>query len=99
MITDTYLGFFGDDYVNATWFDTVTGTTNMAIFRDLTDDGITNFVITQLAGPWRTFEDGAVIFDDRYKDLWWNVRTRAETICNDLNRGVDIEWHGNILQA
>jgi len=99
MIKDAYLGFFGDDYVTATWTDTVNGATHMAIFRDLTDDGITNFVITQLAGPWRTIENGKVSFNETHKDLWWNIRTRAEIICNDLNREADIEWHGDVLQS
>lgn len=96
-VQDGGLLFFGDTYVCATWVDDNTNESYMAVFRDLTDDSVTNFVITQLAGPWNKRNDeGDLEFVDYYKDLWWELRTRAEVICDSLNREKPVIWHGEI---
>lgn len=96
-IRDGGLLFFGDTYVCATWVDENTNETYMAVFRDLTDDGVVNFVTTQLAGSW-IFRDeaGDIAFDEYYKDLWWELNKRAEIIRDSLNREVPVIWHGDI---
>lgn len=97
-IKDGNLLFFGDTYVSATWIDENSNDSYIAIFRDLSDDGISNFTITQLAGPWikRNDETKDIEFVEYYKDLWWELRSRAEVICDNLNREKPVNWTGDI---
>ena len=96
-IKDGGLLFFGDTYVCTTWVDGNTNESYMAVFRDLTDDGVVNFVMTQLAGPWVNRDgNSALLFDEYYKDLWWELYTRAEKVRDSLNREVPVIWEGEI---
>lgn len=100
-IREGTLFFLGDNYACATWVNETNNETHVAIFRDLQDDGIVNFVITQLAGPWqkRNEDTGLLEYVEFYKDLWWEIQSRAEIICDTINREKDIVWSGDIKRA
>jgi len=98
MVKDDQLLFLGSDYVFASWLNTSENYWIYAIFRDLTDDGVSNFVISQLAGPWRGFneETDSLVFNDEHDALFLATQKKAEIMLDKLNRGKDISWEGNI---
>lgn len=95
MVKDSQLFFLGDDYVFASWLNTSTNESYYAFFRDLTEDGITNFVVTEVTGPWKSFdEEDSVVFDPQYDDAYLNTMKRVEVLLDALNKDKDLNWEG-----
>lgn len=93
---DIVLGYIGDNYVVAQWMPSRGGMQVIAIFRDLTDDGVTNFVVSQVTGIWNRYntELDRIEFDSDYNDVFVESWQRALRINEDLNKERDIEWDG-----
>lgn len=99
MVKDQDLLFLGDNYLFASWLNTSTNEMYYAIFRDLTEDNVTNFVISQLAGPWRDYdaETDSLVFNSEYDKVYLEQQKKAEIILDSLNKEKDIQWEGNTL--
>ena len=97
-VKDSDLLYVGSDYVFASWFVEGAPTMSYAFFRDLTDDGITNFVISSITGCWKKYDEntGDLVFDEQYKDQLFAVTEKAEKLLQELNKEGDITWEGNI---
>lgn len=97
---DMILAYVGDNYVVAQWMPSRGGMQVIAIFRDLTDDDLTNFVISQVAGIWNKYNSDTerLEFDSDYNDVFVESYQRALKINDDLNKGRDIEWSGEVCK-
>ncbi len=93
---DIVLAYVGDNYVVSQWMPSRGGMQVVAIFRDLTKDKVTNFVISQVSGIWNKYDKSTerLEFDSEYNDVFVESYQRALQIVDDLNNGREIEWTG-----
>lgn len=96
---DLDLAYLGDNYVVAQWYaSTGPEIQIVAIFRDLTDDGVTSFVISQVFGPWSRYNPKTkeLEFDVEYNDVFIESYQRSLKMLDTLNKEKEIPWEGNI---
>ena len=93
---------FGKGYISASYTHPDSPTTIYAVFRDVTEDGLRNYVLENTFGPW-VEPDGS--FNARYTELHDKASVEVMKLFHDLkvvgrvsSRWVPDSWKARVVR-
>jgi hypothetical protein len=94
---------FGKGYISASYTHPDSPTTIYAVFRDVTEDGLRNYVLENTFGPW-TNPNGS--FNTNYQDIHDLASVEVMKLFHDLKvvgrvstaRWVPNSWAGRVVR-